>query len=164
MFYMWKAHLCGKNCAPKERAFISFPSSRVGLRLIATRSLANFYLAIKFGAEKVFDYHSPTCAADIRTYTSGCLAYALDCVSIAEMTELCNKSISRAGGRYVVLEPFPEVTAKSRPIIEPLWILSLSLVGREIAIGGGYGRKASHRTVALMLRLLRLCKGYLIVA
>ncbi|KAJ5691518.1 hypothetical protein N7488_012253 [Penicillium malachiteum] len=72
-----------------------------GLRSIATCSPAHFDLAYKFGAEKVFDYHSADCGSDIRTYTKGNLAYALDCVNLADTTELCYKAIGCVGGRYV---------------------------------------------------------------
>ena len=115
---------------------------RAGLRPVATCSRANFDLALKYGAEKVFDYHSATCAADIRAYTSGQLAYALDCVSLADTTELCYKAIGRAGGRYVSLEPFRETVTQTRPTIEPSWLMVLSIFGRDVALEGDYGRKA----------------------
>ena len=56
---------------------ITFPTPSAGLCPITTCSLAKFDLALKFGAEKVFDYHSAACTAEIRAYTSGQLAYAV---------------------------------------------------------------------------------------
>lgn len=85
---------------------INSPTPSAGLRPIATCSPANFDLALKFGADKVFDYHDPACAADIRAYTSGQLAYALDCVSLADTTTLCYKAIGRAGGATSRSSPF----------------------------------------------------------
>ncbi|KAL8820237.1 MAG: hypothetical protein Q9223_001501 [Gallowayella weberi] len=114
-----------------------------GLRPIATCSPANFDLALRFGAEKVFDYHSPTCTADIRAYTQGELAYALDCVSQADTTQLCYSSIGRAGGRYVSLEPFRDTVAQKRSLtIEPSWVMSLTIYGRKVDLEGEYGREA----------------------
>lgn len=120
----------------------NFQLHSAGLRTIATCSPANFDLALKFGAEKVFDYHSDTCAADIRAYTLGELAYALDCVSLADTTNLCYKAIGRAGGRYVSLEPFRETVTQTRPTIEPSCLMVLSIFGGDVALEGDYGRKA----------------------
>ncbi|KAL8679554.1 MAG: hypothetical protein Q9186_004174 [Xanthomendoza sp. 1 TL-2023] len=114
-----------------------------GLRPIATCSPANFDLALRFGAEKVFDYHSPTCAADVRAYTDGELAYALDCVTQSDTTQLCYSSIGRAGGRYVSLEPFRDTVAQTRPLtIEPSWVMGLTIFGHKVDLEGEYGREA----------------------
>ncbi|KAI0469849.1 GroES-like protein [Xylariaceae sp. FL0804] len=120
-----------------------------GLRPIATCSPANFDLARRFGAEQVFDYHAEGCAAAIRAYTSGRLAYALDCVSIATTTELCYGALGRAGGRYgmllpMSLEPFRDAVAQTRPsTVQPSWLMVLTLFGGEVALQGEYGRPAS---------------------
>ncbi|KAK4171160.1 chaperonin 10-like protein [Triangularia setosa] len=114
-----------------------------GLRPIASCSPANFALVKQFGAEKVFDYHSPTCAQEIRDYTGNELEYALDCVSQADTTQLCFQSIGRAGGRYVSLEPFRDTVAQTRALtIEPSWVMVLSIFGRKVALDGEYGREA----------------------
>ena len=118
-------------------------SPSAGLRPIATCSPANFDLALRFGAEKVFDYRSSTCAADIRAYTHNELAYTLDCVSQADTTQLCYAAIGRAGGRYVSLEPFRDTVAQSRALtIEPSWVMVLTVFGRKVALEGEYGREA----------------------
>ena len=115
----------------------------MGLRVISTCSPANFDLAFRFGAEKVFDYHSPDCAADIRAYTNNSLAYAIDCVSQADTTQLCYGAIGRAGGRYVSLEPYREAVIATRPLtIEPSFCMGLTLFGKEVALDGVYGREA----------------------
>ncbi|PGH21394.1 hypothetical protein AJ80_03311 [Polytolypa hystricis UAMH7299] len=112
-----------------------------GLRPIATCSPSNFELVQRFGAEKVFDYRSPTCVSDIRAYTGNELAYALDCVSLADTTQLCYASIGRAGGRYVSLEPFRETVAQGRALtVEPSWVMVLTIFGRKVALEGEYGR------------------------
>ena len=98
---------------------------------------------LRFGAEKAFDYRSSTAAADVRAYTRNELAYALDCVSVADTTKLCYASIGRAGGRYFSLEPFRETVAQIRSLtIEPSWIMALTIFGREVALDGDYGRDA----------------------
>ncbi|KAL3417501.1 Enoyl reductase LovC 2 [Phlyctema vagabunda] len=114
-----------------------------GLRPIATCSPSNNELVLRFGAEKVFDYNSSTCAAEIRAYTSNELAYAFDCVAEAGTTELCYAAIGRAGGRYVTVEPFRDSVVKTRELtIEPSWILATSVFGNKIALDGVYGRDA----------------------
>ena len=115
-----------------------------GLRPITTASPSNFDLARRFGAEKVFDYRSDTCAADIRAYTKNQLAYALDCVTQADTTQLCYESMGRAGGRYVALEPFRDTIAQTRPLtVEPSWLMVLTIFGGKVALAGDYYREAN---------------------
>ncbi|KAK4199540.1 chaperonin 10-like protein [Triangularia verruculosa] len=114
-----------------------------GLRPIASCSPSNFALVERFGAEKAFDYRSPTAAQEIKEYTGNELAYALDCVTQADTTKLCYESIGRAGGRYVSLEPFRETVAQTRALtISPSWVMVLSIFGRKVALEGEYGREA----------------------
>ncbi|KAI0434082.1 GroES-like protein [Xylaria sp. FL1042] len=114
-----------------------------GLRPIATASPSKFDIPLRFGAEKVFDYHSETCAADIRAYTGNQLGYAFDCVAEAETTDLCYQSIGRAGGRYVTVEPFRESVAKTREFtVEPSWLMATSIFGNKIALEGAFARDA----------------------
>ncbi|KAF3764980.1 GroES-like protein [Cryphonectria parasitica EP155] len=115
----------------------------MGLRVLTTCSPPNYDLALKFGAEKVFDYHSPTCAVDIRSYTGNALAYAIDCVSQADTTQLCYAAIGRAGGRYVSLEPYRETVTATRALtIEPSFCMAMTLFGKKVALDGIYGREA----------------------
>ena len=113
-----------------------------GLRPIATCSPSNFELARSFGAENTFDYRSPTCAADIRAYTHNALAYALDCVSLVETTQLCYSAIGRAGGRYVALEPCRETITNTRRVVQASWLMVLTIFGDKVALDGEYGREA----------------------
>lgn len=114
----------------------------MGLRVIATCSPSSSDLALRFGAEKVFDYRSSTCAADIRAYTRNTLAYAIDCVSQADTTQLCYGAIGRAGGRYVSLEPYRETITSTRPTVTPSFAMGLTLFGKKVALEGVYGREA----------------------
>lgn len=111
------------------------------MRPIATASPANFALVRRYGAEEVYDYNSPTCAADIRAYTKNELAYALDCITQAETTQLCYGAMGRAGGRYVSLEPFRDTVAQTRALtVSPSWVMALAVFGHEVALDGEYHR------------------------
>lgn len=115
----------------------------MGLRVVTTCSPANYDLARQFGAEKVFDYNSPTAAASIRAYTGNTLAHAIDCVSQAETTALCYAALGRAGWRYVLLEPFRKAVAATRALtVAPSFCMGLTLFGKEVALDGVYGREA----------------------
>ena len=119
-------------------------SYRAGFRPIATSSPSNFDLVTRFGAEQVFDYHSSTCADDIRRYTRNQLSYALDCVTEAETTQLCYTALGRAGGRYVAVEPFRESIAQTRAsTVQPSWFNVMTIWGRKVVLGGEFGREAS---------------------
>ena len=98
----------------------------------------------------MFDYRSPTCAADIRAYTRNTLAYALDCVSQADTTQLCYAALGHAGGRYVSLEAYRETVTASRPTVTPSFAMVLTMFGRKVALDGVYGREArpADRTFA----------------
>ncbi|KAF4119341.1 Zinc-binding dehydrogenase [Geosmithia morbida] len=113
-----------------------------GLRPITTCSPGSFDLVYRFGAEKAFDYRSPTCADDIKAYTDGELMFALDCVSQADTTQLCYSAMSRAGGRYVALEPYRGSIAQTRArTVEASWVMVLTIFGRTVALDGEYGRE-----------------------
>ncbi|RYP81857.1 hypothetical protein DL769_001817 [Monosporascus sp. CRB-8-3] len=115
-----------------------------GFRPVATSSPSNFELVKQFGAEKVFDYHEPSCADQVRAYTRNQLEYALDCVAEAETTQLCYAAIGRAGGRYVAVEPFRDSIAQSRAqTVEPSWFNVMTIWGRKVQLGGEYSREAS---------------------
>lgn len=101
-------------------------------------------MVLGFGAEKTFDYHNPTCAADIRAYTNNELALVLDCVAQADTTQMCYGAMGRAGGRYVALEPFNKAVVQTRPLtIEPSWVMTLSVFGHAVDLDGDYGRDAN---------------------
>ncbi|KAL8880456.1 MAG: hypothetical protein Q9198_002136 [Flavoplaca austrocitrina] len=113
-----------------------------GYKVITTCSPKNFALVQSYGAEKGFDYNSPSCAEDIRTYTKNTLQYAVDIIAEVKSIRLCYLAIGRAGGRYVGFELIPEDLVKDmRKTIKPDWVLGITMSGNEIAIGGGYGSK-----------------------
>ncbi|KAI4199285.1 MAG: hypothetical protein LQ346_002594 [Caloplaca aetnensis] len=113
-----------------------------GFKVIATCSPKNFALVESYGAEKAFDYNSPSCAEDIRTYTKNTLQYAIDIIAEVKSVRLCYMAIGRAGGRYVGFELVPEDLVKGmRRTVKPDWVLGITMSGNEIAIGGGYGSR-----------------------
>ncbi|RYP02576.1 hypothetical protein DL764_005750 [Monosporascus ibericus] len=119
-------------------------TASAGFSPIATGSLSNFDLVLRFGAEKDFDYHSLTCAADLRGYIHKELASAIHCVTHADTTQLCYAALGRAGGRYVALEPFQRAMTQTQPsTVEPSWVLVLTIFGREVTLQGKYGREVS---------------------
>jgi NADPH:quinone reductase-like Zn-dependent oxidoreductase len=114
-----------------------------GYHVVATCSARNFELARSYGADAVFDHSSPTCAADIRSYTRNGLRFALDCITTPETTRLCYAALGRAGGRYVALDPFSEAVAATRAVVRPDWVLGPEMVGEDIAWPAPHGRKGN---------------------
>ncbi|KAM3424168.1 hypothetical protein BST61_g11289 [Cercospora zeina] len=99
-----------------------------GLIPVTTCSPANFDLVKSYGAEAAFDYKSPTCAEDIRSYTNNELEYAVDCITQESSIKICYGAIGRAGGYYTALDPFPEHLA-NRKVVKPDWILATRIAG-----------------------------------
>ncbi|KAL1970223.1 hypothetical protein VTN77DRAFT_5383 [Rasamsonia byssochlamydoides] len=111
---------------------------RSGLIPITTCSPRNFPLVERYGAEKAFDYHSPTAVDEIRKYTKNALVYALDCFCDASSMIFCYGALGRAGGRYTTLEPYLE-RLHTRKTVKPDWVLGPALFGKKIAWNGPYG-------------------------
>ncbi|KAL8683657.1 MAG: hypothetical protein Q9186_000430 [Xanthomendoza sp. 1 TL-2023] len=116
--------------------------ARSGFKVVTTCSPKNVALVESYGAEKAFDYNSPSCAEDIRAYTKNTLQYAIDIIAEVKSIRLCYMAMGRAGGRYVGFELVPEDLVKDmRKTVKPDWVLGITMSGNEIAIGGGYGSK-----------------------
>jgi NADPH:quinone reductase-like Zn-dependent oxidoreductase len=67
---------------------------------ITTCSPRNFQLVKDYGAEKVFDYHDPNSAEDIREFTKNAVWYAIDCYCEGLSMEFCFRAIGRTGGKW----------------------------------------------------------------
>lgn len=63
-----------------------------GLTVVATSSPHNFDTLKALGADAVFDYHSSSCAADIKSFTQNKLRYSWDC--IGNGAETCAAAMS----------------------------------------------------------------------
>ncbi|KAK4244134.1 hypothetical protein C7999DRAFT_44174 [Corynascus novoguineensis] len=113
-----------------------------GYRVVTTCSPKNFKLVERYGAEKAFDYRSPTCGEDIRAYTKNKLEDALDIITEARTIRHCYAAIGRGGGRYVGFELLPEdLMATMRKAVKAEWVMGLEVTGVELELRGGYYRK-----------------------
>ncbi|KAF4996553.1 hypothetical protein FGRMN_4437 [Fusarium graminum] len=80
-----------------------------GLQVITTCSPAHESWLRELGADHVFDYRSPTCAADIRTATHDKLPYSLDTIGTKDTAQICCDAMGGQGGIYASLAPIPEL-------------------------------------------------------
>lgn len=86
---------------------------RSGLEVLTTCSPSNFDYVKSLGADAVFDYNSPTCAADIRAHTNGKLYYVWDTIGTPSSYAIgasCLSSSPPAGQKmhYGTINPPPE--------------------------------------------------------
>lgn len=65
-----------------------------GYCVITTCSPHNFALCRGRGADHVFDYRDPACAAHIRSWTSNKLGLVLDCITTSESIAICCQALS----------------------------------------------------------------------
>ncbi|EAW10034.1 zinc-binding alcohol dehydrogenase family protein [Aspergillus clavatus NRRL 1] len=76
-----------------------------GYTVLTTCSAKNFDLVRHYGADAVFDYHSPRCAQMIREHTNSTLRIVCDTVATQDSTCICEEVISDEGGLYHSLLP-----------------------------------------------------------
>ncbi|KAK0120181.1 hypothetical protein ONS95_011587 [Cadophora gregata] len=93
--------------------------------------------ALSLGAKATFDYHSPTCGADIREYTSGDLALVLDCITDTASMSICYEALGPKGGRYVALDAFP-LRGHTRRSVIPAWVCTPTQFGHAITWAAPY--------------------------
>ncbi|EJP61203.1 alcohol dehydrogenase [Beauveria bassiana ARSEF 2860] len=110
---------------------------------LTTCSLSNFNLVKSFGAEKAFDYHSPSCGVAIRAFTKGKLQKALDCITDSSSMKICYTAIGPRGGQYTALEPPPEHIKQSRKDIRTDWVMALTIFGKAVDLKGPFERAAA---------------------
>jgi NADPH:quinone reductase-like Zn-dependent oxidoreductase len=80
-----------------------------GLTVVATSSPHNFDTLKALGADAVFDYHSPSCAKDIKEFTGNKLRNSWDCMGTG--AEICAMAMSDIDkGFYSTINP---LSAKS---------------------------------------------------
>ncbi|KAK0383742.1 hypothetical protein NLU13_9653 [Sarocladium strictum] len=114
-----------------------------GYNVVATCSASSSEMVRSYGADAVFDYKSPTCAEDIRTYTRNCLRLALDSITTPETTRLCYAALGRAGGRYVGLDPYSHAVTASRSVVHADWVFGMDLLGEDVEWPAPHGRRAN---------------------
>ena len=72
--------------------------------MVATASPHNFEFLKSLGADAVFDYRHPTCAADIKNFTRNKLTYAWDCMGTG--AKVCAAAMSDVDdGTYGTINP-----------------------------------------------------------
>ncbi|APA06732.1 hypothetical protein SS1G_04675 [Sclerotinia sclerotiorum 1980 UF-70] len=107
-----------------------------GLQVITTSSAHNFAYLESLGADKVFDYNSPTCAQDIKEYTKDSIKHAFDCISEGNSIEITVSAMSSSGGVYSTLLPVPtENVHKFNDKIENKSTLAYTAVGEQFTFG-----------------------------
>ncbi|KAL0937407.1 uncharacterized protein CTRU02_207138 [Colletotrichum truncatum] len=116
-----------------------------GFRVIATCSPRNATMVLSYGAEHTFDYNSPSCASDIRSYTSNSLHYILDTIVDPKSIVIADKAMGRSGGRYAGLEALPQDvldgSGSTRKVIKWTYVMGTSMIGREEGLTGPYYSK-----------------------
>ncbi|KAH8817005.1 chaperonin 10-like protein [Xylogone sp. PMI_703] len=113
-----------------------------GLTPIVTCSPEHIELVKSLGAVEAFDYHSPRCGADIRSFTENNLAYAFDCITEAASMKMCYEAIGSEGGKYIGLEPFSTHIQYTRRDVKAGWLMARTLFGKVVHLDGAYGRPA----------------------
>jgi len=119
-----------------------------GHKPIGVCSPKHFDFVKSRGAVKVFDYQSPSCAQDIRTYTKNSLAYIIDPMADVRTMTLCYAAMGRAGGRYCALEAYSEDLTTSRRVVQPELIMGMSIFGKRVALSYGYEKEADPESRA----------------
>jgi NADPH:quinone reductase-like Zn-dependent oxidoreductase len=125
----------------QELRVTSFATHSSGHTPIGVCSPKNFDLVKSYGAVKMFDYHSPTCAEDIRAYTKNSLAHIIDPMVEARTMQLCYAAMGRAGGKYCALEAYREELC-ARKVVKPELILGMTAFGKKVALEYEYEREA----------------------
>jgi NADPH:quinone reductase-like Zn-dependent oxidoreductase len=100
-----------------------------GFTVLTTCSPRNFDKVKSFGADHVFDYSSPTCAADIRKLTDNKLQYAWDTISEGSSPKICAESLGDSGdliyGTILIVKDFP------RKDVKQTFSLGYTMVGED---------------------------------
>ncbi|OAA74158.1 Alcohol dehydrogenase superfamily, zinc-type [Cordyceps fumosorosea ARSEF 2679] len=127
-----------------------------GRTVVATASPHNFDLVRRYGADAVFDYKSPTAAADIRAAYPG-LRQAFDGISENGTTEFCAAALQPGGSVVVLLPP----KAAEIDGVKVQHILAYTLFGREFHLLPPRGPKfpASAEDRAVLARFYALLPG-----
>ena len=115
---------------------------RSGYKPITTCSPHNFDLVKSRGAEAVFDYHSATCAADIKTYTRSSLGHVLDIITDISSQAICHGAMGRLGGKYTALEAPSNALNPRKRTVRTDFVIGLCALGTEVALEGEYHRQA----------------------
>lgn len=106
----------------------------------------------------MFDYHSPSCGSDIRTYTNNSLTHVFDCVTDAETMKMCYEAFGASGGSYIAIDPFVTRIQYSRRDVRADWLMIYSLFGDPVSLAGVYGRPACPQDREFGFRLFSMAE------
>ncbi|TLS21205.1 uncharacterized protein PpBr36_10640 [Pyricularia pennisetigena] len=112
----------------------------MGHEVVTTCSPHNFDLVKSYGADAVFDYHSPTCAEDIKTYTRNRLRMAIDPFGEVRTLSISQTAIGRAGGRYVAFEKY-DTSLCVRKTVNHTLVMAAAVDGLGVDMPEPYGRE-----------------------
>lgn len=107
-----------------------------GYTVLATASLRHEEYLRSIGADAVFDYSSPTWAADVKVATNGGLKLAFDCIGTVETAKPVAQAMSDDGGRYTTTEdPGAQLVQVEYPHINADAVLVYTAMGEEFVFG-----------------------------
>jgi NADPH:quinone reductase-like Zn-dependent oxidoreductase len=106
-----------------------------GLTVLTTSSPSNFAYLKSLGADATFDYHSPTCGADIRAFTQNGLRYAWDCSGGGEA--ICAAALSDAEpSKYGCINVPNAEALKTNPLVAgPFVTIAYEVIGEAFLYG-----------------------------
>ncbi|UKZ55215.1 hypothetical protein TrVGV298_009034 [Trichoderma virens] len=120
-----------------DLALPTAPSTDATPILIYGGSTATGILVKSLGADAVFNYNDPDCAAKIREYTNNSLTIAWDTISLPDSAKICEEALSSS--------PSPETTLKyhsllqvkiSRTDVKATYSLAYTAIGEAFTLGG----------------------------
>lgn len=103
-------------------------------KIITTCSPKNFDLLLSLGADRCVDYHSETCADDIKSAlaTSAPLRHAWDCIATVHSARICAQAMSPKGGHYSsLLFLSSSITRRVNPRIKCSSTIGYTVFGEE---------------------------------
>ncbi|KAF7928507.1 uncharacterized protein EAE98_005563 [Botrytis deweyae] len=107
-----------------------------GLTVVTTASPRNFAYLESLGADKVFDYNSPTCSQDIKDFTNDSIKHAFDCMSEGSSPQITVSAMSSSGGVYSTLLPVAtEEVHKYNAKVENKSTLGYTCLGERFTFG-----------------------------
>lgn len=107
-----------------------------GYTVFATCSPHNFDMVRSFGADHVYDYKDPECAARIRKDSDNKLFVAMDCISTKPSLEICLNALSSDSkapdGKPLKLGIILPHRQKSRDDVDLFWTFGYTMAGEPI--------------------------------
>jgi len=121
--------------------FRSNPLHSSGLTVITTCSPRNNDLVTRLGADAIFNYQDPDCAAQIRTHTANNLLHALDCVSESSSAKICADALSTSPEATKRYSSLLGISNFPRDDVETKTTIAYSAAGEELRFSGAAGAK-----------------------